>query len=124
MSSEKSFIGLRGESAVADFLTTSGHRILARNWRSGHLELDLVSRDRSGLHFVEVKTRSSSELAAPQESVGYRKQRSVVAAAKQFLGRSQGRFRGQEVFFDVAAVIDKGNSMEISYFPNAFIPML
>ncbi len=123
MRKKTALTGKRGEAAVADYLTAMGHAILARNWRSGHLELDIVSLDDEGLHFVEVKTRTSDCIAQPEESVGYAKQRRLEVAAKRFLTSGGGRFYGREVFFDVASVIDNDNHLEISYFPNAFIPI-
>ena len=122
MRTNTSLTGRRGEAAVADYLTAMGHTVLARNWRSGHLEIDLVSEDKKGLHFVEVKTRSSACFAQPEENVGYVKQKRLVTAAKRFLASSGGRFWGVEVFFDIAAVIDNSNCLEINYFPQAFIP--
>ena len=117
--------GKRGEDAVAEFLIAAGHTVLDRNWRSGHLELDLVSIDKSGLHFVEVKTRrlSAGENAAPQESVGTVKQRRLVEAAKRYLAKKDGRIGDVEVFFDVAAVIDNGGSLDITYYPDDFLPI-
>ena len=122
MRNETALTGKRGEAAVADYLTAKGHTIVARNWRCGHLELDIVSLDKTGLHFVEVKTRSTAIFAAPQENVGYVKQRRLEIAAKRFLASCGGRFWGVEVYFDIAAVIDNSNCLEINYFPQAFIP--
>ena len=65
MRNETALTGKRGEAAVADYLTAKGHTIVARNWRCGHLELDIVSLDKTGLHFVEVKTRSSACFVQP-----------------------------------------------------------
>ena len=45
--------GRAGEDAAADWLEKAGMRILARNWRSGSYELDLVCRDGDELVFVE-----------------------------------------------------------------------
>ena len=56
-SGEKSQIGRHGEDLVCRFLMESGHCILERNFRSGHLEIDIITLDRNGIHFVEVKTR-------------------------------------------------------------------
>lgn len=122
MRTNTSLTGRRGEAAVADYLTAMGHTVLARNWRSGHLEIDLVSEDKKGLHFVEVKTRSTAIFASPEENVGYVKQKRLVAAAQRFLASESGRFWGKEVFFDIAAVIDRDSHLEITFFPNAFIP--
>ena len=56
-SGEKSQIGRHGEDLVCRFLMESGHCILERNFRCGHLEIDIITLDRNGIHFVEVKTR-------------------------------------------------------------------
>ena len=57
-------IGQNGEEIACDFLLSRGHQILDRNWRSGHLELDIVSEDQEGLHFVEVKARTAPVTSA------------------------------------------------------------
>ena len=41
----KAALGRAGEDAAATLLHARGMRILARNWRSGPLELDLVCRE-------------------------------------------------------------------------------
>lgn len=53
----KAALGRAGEDAAATLLHSHGMCILARNWRSGPLELDLVCREGDTLVFVEVKTR-------------------------------------------------------------------
>ena len=37
-------VGKAGEDIAAGFLIKAGHTILERNWRSGHLEIDLIAR--------------------------------------------------------------------------------
>ena len=51
-------IGRRGEDIVCDYLVDRGHTILERNWRWGHLEIDIISINNIGIHFVEVKSLS------------------------------------------------------------------
>ena len=43
--------GRAGEDAAADWLKKAGMRILARNWRSGSYELDLVCVRDAGATF-------------------------------------------------------------------------
>lgn len=115
--------GLRGEDAACQFLAENGHIILARNWRGGHEELDIVTLAPDGLHFVEVKTRSAPVPAPPQDSVDARKRRHVEAAARQFLRTAAAaKFASCEVFFDIVAVTLDGSAAGIEYFPAAFIP--
>ena len=67
-------LGKKGEDIACEILRGMGHTILERNWRSSHLEIDIISFDPDGIHFVEVKTRRQSIQAPPQESVDRAKQ--------------------------------------------------
>ncbi len=115
--------GKFGEDMAADYLEGKGFSILARNWRSGHYELDIVALDGDGIHFVEVRTRINPEIL-PQETVKSPKQRKVVEAAKRFLKEEAYRnFSDFEAFFDVVGVTVAGEGSVLEYIPQAFIPM-
>ena len=118
-------IGKKGEDIACRYLLSHGHTILDRNWRSGHLEIDIVSLDPAGLHFVEVKSRVAPAPVAPEENVGYLKQRRIVSAAGRYLHSAEcrSRFAQTEVFFDVFSVIFEGEKAEVNYFPQAYIPI-
>ena len=113
--------GRKGEDAACAYLESQGHRILERNWRSGHLEIDIISESPEAIHFVEVKARTLPFQAPPEENVGPVKQRRITAAALSYLHRRQGM--GKEVFFDVVSVIFSGAGTEVEYFPQAWIPL-
>jgi putative endonuclease len=67
-------LGLRGEEAVAGWLTGRGWTPLARRWRCPSGELDLVLLDPDGaLVGVEVKVRRSHRSGLPVESVDARR---------------------------------------------------
>jgi putative endonuclease len=53
-------LGAMGEALAVDHLTAMGLRILHRNWRCRHGELDVIACDEATrtLVFVEVKTRT------------------------------------------------------------------
>ncbi|PSK95663.1 uncharacterized protein UPF0102 [Murinocardiopsis flavida] len=63
-------LGQWGEDAAAAYLKREGMRILARNWRCRHGELDIVASHGGVLVAVEVKTRSSGRFGSPLEAVG------------------------------------------------------
>ena len=118
-------LGRRGEDVACEFLTGKGHIIVQRNFRSGHLEIDIISLDRNGVHFVEVKSRVAPVMVSPEENVTMSKQRKVADAALRYLNTAKDkRISGDlEVNFDVVAVtFDVGKEI-VEWFPNAFYPM-
>ena len=114
-------IGQAGEQMACDFLETQGHQILDRNWRTGHLELDIVSEAPDGLHFVEVKARTAPVTTTVLDQVNVVKQKRISAAAGQYLNKKH--MEGKEVFFDVVSVLFDGDETVVRYFPKAWIPM-
>jgi putative endonuclease len=90
--------GERGEKMAARFLRQQGYRIVATNFiapvgysRTGRTvtaEIDIIAYDESTipftLAFIEVKTRMSAEVAAPQSAVDRRKQRQIARAARVY----------------------------------------
>ncbi len=118
-------LGKRGEDIACKFLEQLGHRIVRRNYRAGHLEIDIISKDKNGLHFVEVKSRVEPMAASPEENVTAMKQKKIAAAALRYLNSSKdlGVSGCQEVFFDVVAVSFKGEEEKVEWFPEAFIPL-
>jgi putative endonuclease len=59
-------VGRAGETLAAEHLTRLGFKILARNVRTRHGEIDLIAFDGHTLTFVEVKSRRASSRAIPQ----------------------------------------------------------
>ena len=117
-------LGRIGEDMVCGFLREKGHVILERNFRSGHLEIDIISFDAEGIHFVEVKTRRLSIQSPPQENVDRRKQQNITRAAMRFLKTKKGLpYGNHECLFDVAAVTFDGDQATLEWFPQAYIPI-
>lgn len=117
-------LGRKGEDLACEFLQSSGHTILERNWRSGHLEIDIISYDGDGIHFVEVKTRRLNIQAPPQENVNRTKQERIVRAALRFLKSRKGiPFGNHECRFDIVAVTFGNEDVKLEWFPQAYIPI-
>jgi putative endonuclease len=76
-------LGLSAESRAAALLIAKGYRIVARRFRSGVGEIDIVARRRKTLVFVEVKARARLDDAA--EAVIKRQQQRIIAAAEAWL---------------------------------------
>ena len=117
-------IGKEGEDIACRLLEERGHVILERNWRSGHLEIDIISCDKDGIHFVEVKARRHSIQAPPQENVNAQKQKKIVKAAQSYLRKGKGAgVRNKECMFDVIAVTFREHTVTTEYFEQAYIPI-
>ena len=114
-------IGRKGEDSASLYLTERGHTIIERNWRSGHLEIDIISLDKDGIHFIEVKTRRPPILLAPQDCVTYKKQKNITTAAKRYLAGHD--FGDIECHFDILAIIIDKDKTVYRYIQDAFIPV-
>lgn len=118
-------LGKVGEDVACSFLESNGHIIVERNCRKGHLEIDIISLDKDGVHFVEVKSRMAPVAVAPQENVTPAKQRKISNAALKYLNSSKDPRLGHEleVHFDVVAVTFNGGETSIEWFPRAWYPI-
>ena len=117
-------LGKLGEDIACEWLKQHGHIVLERNWRSGHLEIDVITFDAEGIHFVEVKTRRLNIQAPPQDNVDRAKQANIVKAAGRYLKSGKGTPYGcMEVMFDVVAVTFEGQEHKTEWFPQAYIPL-
>lgn len=94
-------LGRWGEDSAADYLRANGFRILARNWRSGRLEIDLVAERGPIVAFVEVKARRRGP-QSPLEALDRAKRRRLRRAAEAWIA-AHGR-RESEYRFDVIGV--------------------
>ena len=125
MKTEKQTIGARGEEEATSWLTGEGHTILKRNWRSGHLELDIITLKDRILHVVEVKTRSAGAPVPPEVNVDHNKRQRMVSAAHAFLNSTDRAAlpADLEIWLDVLTVVFEEPAPRIEYFPQAFIPV-
>jgi putative endonuclease len=100
--SDKIKTGAKGESLAADFLKKKGFDVVARNFRYGKAEIDLIVRRQDWLIFVEVKTRRSVSYGQPEEFVTLAQARKIYDAAEHYILSTD--WRGH-VRFDVVAVL-------------------
>ena len=83
-------LGARGERLAERYYLQQGCRILARNWRSGRDELDLVVLDGVVLVFVEVKTRTADFGGEGYRAVDRRKKTALRRAAYAWIWQIGG----------------------------------
>ena len=74
-------------------------------------EIDIIAYDGQVLAFVEVKTRASDEVVAPERAVDLRKQRQIARAARRY--RRMMRVYEEPYRYDVVTVIGRAGGDEI-----------
>mgnify|MGYP002780191045 CR=1 FL=1 len=96
-------LGALGERVAARWFAAHGYTVLARRFRSGHRDLDLVVARDGVVAFVEVKARCGDGYGGPLAAVHWRKRRELVRSAQVWVAR-HGR-AGQAYRFDVFGVL-------------------
>lgn len=115
-------LGKRGEEMALEYLLQRGMKLLERNWRSGHKELDLIMEEDGFVRIVEVRSRSFPAQIDPFESVDAGKRRKVILAARGYVAANRDKVRGKEVVFDVVSILFNGEAFKIEYIREAFAP--
>ena len=114
-------LGRKGEILAAEYLAAKGFRIMARNFRAGRAEIDIVALDKGILVIAEVKTRNTRYFGEPEEWVTLAKQKLLIRAANAYV-KYKG-FKG-EVRFDVVSVVIDETGSDLRHIPDAFYPTL
>lgn len=111
-------LGRRGEALAEAQLLRAGWTILARNWRFGRKEIDLIATDAEVVVFVEVKSRSGSGFGGPLAALTLAKRRNLTTAARAFL--AERGWARRNCRFDVIGVLFERGEVRIQHLPGAF----
>jgi putative endonuclease len=110
--------GELGERIAARYLERSGWQIVARRFRSGRRDIDVIAQQGDVIAFVEVKARSGDDFGDPVEAVNHRKQRELTKSAQTWIDR-HGR-NGEVYRFDVMGILLKERRVFVRHIPSAF----
>lgn len=127
MITKKREIGNFGEDAAVKYIRRKHYRILARNYVTGKLELDIIARKGHDIVFIEVKTRSVESLDSdmpygrPADAVNLEKRRNTVNAAYAYMREHPTDLHMRvdviEVYLDKGS--EKPKLLKINHFENA-----
>lgn len=113
--------GTQGEEIAVAHLLKNGYQILEKNWRSGHLEIDVVASNNQYLVVVEVKLRASDAFGRPEDFVTKSKQKKLIKAAAAYITENNINC---ETRFDVISILKNENRLELEHIEAAFYPGL
>lgn len=114
-------LGKAGEDAAVAYLESQDYLIRHRNWRRGHLELDIVAAKSNELIVIEVKTRRDTEFGSPEEAIDKQKIRRTILATDAYMKFFQ---IDESVRFDIITVVGKPGDFNIEHLEDAFYPPL
>ncbi|EGF15624.1 YraN family protein [Dialister micraerophilus] len=116
---KKSEFGRYGEELAEKYLEKKGFKLLAKNFRRRHGEIDLIMQDGETWVFVEVKARTNKRFGEPIESVTPYKREHIRYCANMYLYMKQEEDR--QVRFDVVEImIYPGKEPVYRHVVNAF----
>lgn len=101
-------MGVWGEELAAAYLREKGYVILARDWHSGHRDIDIVAQDGDTTVFVEVKTRHDSNIVDPVHSLNAEKMHNLSLAINHYIKHYQ---IGNPCRFDVILIVGELGSV-------------
>lgn len=107
-------IGRSYERLAARFFEQNGFEVLARNWRAGRKEIDLIVKKENLLVFVEVKSSASKEYGHPSERIDRKKIANLTEAARQFVIAE--KVENCDLRFDAVTFVNG----KLEHYPNAF----
>ncbi len=86
-------VGTAGEALACEYLTSLGYSVVCRNYRSGHLETDIICENDTYILFVEVKSRMDtgfpSKYGRPGAAVDDRKKQHITECAKEYIYKNK-----------------------------------
>ncbi len=109
--------GKKSEDRAVSYLQSLGYKILARNWRFGRAEIDIIAQKGKELIIVEVKARSTGYFGNPASFVSRKKVQMITEAAHEF--SKQINWEG-EIRFDIISIVENQKEDTIEHLENAF----
>ncbi len=102
-------LGKKGEDIAEKYLKNNGYCIIKRNVNIGHSDIDILAEKKNVLVFVEVRTRTYSDLGMPEESLGWKKRQQMRKTAGIYL--EINRIRKHSRLDAVCIIIDDNKTV-------------
>ncbi len=110
-------IGQRGEREAEKLLAGRGYLVLARNWRAGRDEIDLICLHGKAVVFVEVRARARGALVSGYDSIDQRKRAALRRVCRAYFARMKPK--PLTLRFDVVEIEhEAGTILECRHFEN------
>ena len=112
-------LGKWGEMKAKSFLEERGFKVISQNVFTEYGEIDLVAKRDGQIHFVEVKTRSTTQYGHPEESITSNKLSHMIASAEAFMQEHPEFGGGWQIDVIAIQITHPDGHPEIRFFENA-----
>ncbi|MCH8244347.1 YraN family protein [Patescibacteria group bacterium] len=110
-------IGKEGEEIAKKYLESKGYKIIEQNYRTKRAEIDIITKHKNKLVFVEVRTKHHEQFGTPEDTINYQKRKRLQKNAAAYVHRK--RYKGPYRIDAVCLVIDKNEGLRrINHYEN------
>jgi len=113
----KKELGDYGEKIAAKYLSKNGYRIISTNYRCRFGEIDIVSKYKDVIVFIEVKTRRNTTFGRPIESINTNKIRHLIKTINFYINENK-LFNYNFRIDAIEIIFDKDNKIHINHIEN------
>lgn len=112
--------GFKGEEIASSLLVSKGYKIRHRNWRTHHIELDIIAENEDFIVIVEVKSRRNDTFCLPSDAVNRTKIKHIVNATQAYIFKYN---INKDIRFDIISIIPLPNGdYNVEHQEDAFFP--
>lgn len=115
----KRTVGSKFEQIAIQYLMERGYVLIEQNFQCRTGEIDIITKEKGYLVFVEVKYRTNAAMGLPQEAIDFRKMRKISRTAQYYMQRNHIP-TDTPCRFDVVIILNQ----EISLIQDAFEAIL
>ncbi len=106
-----------GEDLAIVFLENKNYQIIARHFKLGKKEIDIIALKDNCLIFIEVKFRKNITFGFPEQAVNLKKQQNIKEVAEHYIFTNNWT---ENIRFDIVAIIQQKNKTEYLHIEDAF----
>ena len=89
----KKILGKLGEEVAINYLKNRGYKIITRNFRTRHGEIDVICEKDKSLIFIEVRTKWDLSSILPEESITKKKIERYKKLALEYLMNLEKKYK-------------------------------
>lgn len=110
-------IGKQGEELAVQYLIDNGYKIIQRNYECNQGEIDIISKYKKEIVFIEVKSRTNEIYGKPKDAVNIKKKQHIYNSAEYYIYSKH--LENNPVRIDVIEIYKKNNIFKINHIKQA-----